>query len=260
MAGYTKLFNSILASTIWREDDKTRIVWITLLAMADKNGIADGSIPGLADFARVSVDDCRAALERLKQPDEDSRSKEHDGRRIAEVDGGWQILNHGKYRAKLNQDERREYLRIKQREYRRKQPSTKVNNVSHKSTVLTQPEAEAKADTKAFSREHAPRYEKSGSTEELRAGRLVDRYGELFQAHRLGARYRQRPNLDWLEALTLVSLWSDARLEKLAILVLTTDDPWISKTDRGFKIFAMKASWADEKLCAWEAEHGKVAL
>jgi hypothetical protein len=24
MTGYTKLFNSILASTIWREDDKTR--------------------------------------------------------------------------------------------------------------------------------------------------------------------------------------------------------------------------------------------
>ena len=54
MAGYTKLFNSILMSTIWREDDKTRIVWITLLAMADKNGIAETSIPSLADAARVS--------------------------------------------------------------------------------------------------------------------------------------------------------------------------------------------------------------
>ena len=48
MAGYTKLFNSILQSTIWREDDKTRIVWITLLAMADKNGIAETSLPSLA--------------------------------------------------------------------------------------------------------------------------------------------------------------------------------------------------------------------
>lgn len=257
MAGYTKLFNSILASTIWREDDKTRIVWITLLAMADKNGVADGSVPGLADFARVSVDDCRAALERLKQPDEDSRSKEHDGRRIAEVDGGWQILNHGKYRAKLNQDERREYLRIKQREYRRKQPSTKVNNVSDKSTVLTQPKAEAKADTKALSRESASTAPQD--TEALRAGRLVERYGELFREHRAGARYRQRPNLDWHDALTLVPIWDDARLEKLAVIILTTNDEWIAGTDRGFKIFALKATWADDRLKQWEAEHGVTA-
>ena len=102
MAGYTKLFNSILASTIWRADDKTRIVWITLLAMADKHGVAEGSVPGLADFARVSVPACRRALEALAAPDPDSRSQEHDGRRIQAVDGGWQLLNYDKYRTRLN--------------------------------------------------------------------------------------------------------------------------------------------------------------
>jgi len=30
--GYTKLYSSIVASTMWREDDKTRIVFITMLA------------------------------------------------------------------------------------------------------------------------------------------------------------------------------------------------------------------------------------
>ena len=132
MAGYTKLFNSILASTIWREDDKTRIVWITLLAMADRYGIAEGSVPGLADFARVSVEDCRAALVKLAAPDEDSRSQEFEGRRIEAVEGGWRLLNHEKYRQKLSADERREYLKLKQREYRHrdKQASTTVNNVS----------------------------------------------------------------------------------------------------------------------------------
>ena len=155
MSGYTKLFSSILASTIWREDDKTRIVWITLLAMADKNGVAEGSVPGLADFARVSVDDCRAAIEKLSSPDIDSRTPDFDGRRIKAVDGGWQLLNHAKYRAKLNADERREYLRQKQAEFRAKpkikqacqQVSTSVNNGQQVSTLSTQ--AEAKADTKA---------------------------------------------------------------------------------------------------------------
>jgi uncharacterized protein YdaU (DUF1376 family) len=90
---------------------------------------------------------------------------------------------------------------------------------------------------------------------DLRAGTLVNRYGELFIKHRFGAKHLQRPNLDWEAAKGLVALWSDERLDKLAVLVLTTDDPWISGTDRSFKIFAMKASWADERLAAWEAEH-----
>lgn len=145
MAGYTKLFNSILASTIWRSSDKTRIVWITLLAMSDKNGIAEASIPGLADMARVSLQDCEAALQELQSPDPYSRTKDHEGSRISPVDGGWQILNHAKYRAKMGADERREYLRLKQREYRSRDKSTNVNNVSDIDTVLTH--TEAKADT-----------------------------------------------------------------------------------------------------------------
>lgn len=89
----------------------------------------------------------------------------------------------------------------------------------------------------------------------LRGGRLVERYGELFIEHRHGARYRSRPNLDWQDACDLCRVWDDARLEKLAVLVLTTDDRFISSTDRSFKIFAMKASWADDKLRQWEIEN-----
>ena len=89
-----------------------------------------------------------------------------------------------------------------------------------------------------------------------RAGRLVERYGELYAEHRHGARHRARPNLDWSEACGLVKLWTDQRLDKLAVLVLVTDDPWISGTDRSFKIFAMKAGWADNKLTEWEHENG----
>lgn len=144
----------------------TRIVWITLLAMADKHGIAEGSIPGLATFARVSLKDCRKALRALQSPDRDSRSKAKDGRRIEPVDGGWHLINHGKYRAKLGEDERREYLRIKKAEQRlrnakktekpkkkamstRRQQSQQclpnVNSVPQMSTASTHAEAEAEA-------------------------------------------------------------------------------------------------------------------
>lgn len=89
-----------------------------------------------------------------------------------------------------------------------------------------------------------------------RAGLLVERYGELFAEHRRGARHRARPSLDWTDACDLCRLWDDARLTKLATIVLTTDDPWIANTDRSFKIFALKATWADERLAAWAHEHG----
>lgn len=88
---------------------------------------------------------------------------------------------------------------------------------------------------------------------------LVERYGELYRQHRHGARYRQRPNLDWVEGCDLCRIWDNARLEKLAVLVLTTDDGWISRTDRSFKIFAMKASWADDRLRQWEVENDVAA-
>ena len=158
MAGYTKLFNSILASTIWRASDKTRIVWITMLAMADKDGVVEGSIPGLSDFARVSLDDCEAALKELSEPDKYSRSEEFDGRRIEEIPGtGWQLLNHGKYRAKMSDDERREYNRLKQAEWRERQKVSKnVNYCQSQSAMSAHTEAEAEADTNKTSMSGKP--------------------------------------------------------------------------------------------------------
>lgn len=89
-----------------------------------------------------------------------------------------------------------------------------------------------------------------------RAGRLVERYRELYTRYRAGARmksYRTRPAIDWQEACSIVETWDDATLEKLMVIVLTTDEEWISHTDRSFKVFCAKASWADDRLKQWEA-------
>lgn len=105
-------------------------MWVTMLALADKDGVVEGSVPGLADMARLTVNEARAAIEILSKPDPDSRSKVEDGRRIVPVDGGWVLVNHGHYRELMGLEERREYLRVKQAEFRakRKQVSTNVNN------------------------------------------------------------------------------------------------------------------------------------
>jgi hypothetical protein len=118
--GYTKLFSSIVASTIWREDDKTRIVWITMLAMKNERHIVEASLPGLADMARVTLKECEGAIKKLESSDKWSRNQEHEGRRIEKCTGGWLILNGEFYRAQMSADERREYQRLKQAEYRKR--------------------------------------------------------------------------------------------------------------------------------------------
>jgi len=130
-SGYTKLFGSIVASTIWREDDKTRIVWITLLALSDKDGFVASSIPGLADLARVSIPECERALEKLQQPDPYSRSQEHDGRRIEVIDGGWYVINRAKYRDLGSADEQREQARARKQAQRERQRGSGSPDVTH---------------------------------------------------------------------------------------------------------------------------------
>lgn len=256
MAGYTKLFNSILASTIWEEDDKTRIVWITLLAMADKFGVADGSVPGIATLARVSVADCQKALGKLQAPDKDSRSDEYEGRRIRKIDGGWLILNHEKYRAKIDDDERREYLRIKKAESRKRLAST-VNRGQQASKKSTQPEEapepETRSDTKREKKNAAPpaRVSLSPSTNpdlSERAGAFLERYQALYSKHRKGAHYHHRP-IDFQHALELCRTWEDdARLDKIAIVFLTTDHKFAEEGSRTVGQLAAMASWCDGKM------------
>lgn len=130
---FTKLFSSILDSTIWQEPPATKLVWITMLAMVDRNGEVHTSIPGLAKRAGVTNQECETALACFQSPDPYSRTKDHEGRRIRVIDGGFELLNHGKYRALLSAEERREYNRKKQQEYReikRLNGCLNVNDVS----------------------------------------------------------------------------------------------------------------------------------
>jgi hypothetical protein len=148
MSGYTKLFSHMLDSTIWRENDHTRLLWVTMLAMVDQDGIVQSSIPGLADRARISIEDCEAGLKRFQQPDKYSRSPEAEGRRIRTVDGGWLLINHGKYRALMSVEDQKEKARIRKQNQRSR---NKQRDMSHSVTPGHECHdiAEAKADTKA---------------------------------------------------------------------------------------------------------------
>lgn len=81
-----------------------------------------------------------------------------------------------------------------------------------------------------------------------RAGDFCDRYAEMHQRFRKGARYVSKPNLDFLEALQLVQVWDDDRLDLLAQAFLTTDDEWVASGSRTLARFRSRASWCDDKL------------
>ena len=69
-----------------------------MLAMADKEGRVWASVPGLANRARVPVEDTEAALQTFLSPDKYSRTPDFEGRKIEAIEGGWRLINHAKYR------------------------------------------------------------------------------------------------------------------------------------------------------------------
>ena len=121
MNHFVKIYGSIIRSTVWAgQPAHTKLVWVTLLILADSDGRVEGSVPGLASTAGVSIEECEEALATFMAPDKYSRTKEHEGRRLTEIPGGWFVLNHSKYRdmrtpAAQKQAERQKRYRDKQK-------------------------------------------------------------------------------------------------------------------------------------------------
>jgi len=165
---YTKLHASILDSTVWDTALHVKVVWITMLAMADRDGTVEASIPGLAKRAGVERGQCEQALALFLAPDPDSRTQEHEGRRIVEIDGGWALLNHAKYRHKASAEDAAEKNRARQKRWRdnnSKSRDVTPNAVSNDSVTPSnasndiaeaEAEAEAEADAEATHIQTAP--------------------------------------------------------------------------------------------------------
>ncbi len=92
---------------------------MTLLAAMDEDGFATfASIPNLAHRARVSLPSCTDAVACLEGPDINSSDPEFGGRRIERVDGGWIVLNSGKYKELVTRTIARERTKERVRRFR----------------------------------------------------------------------------------------------------------------------------------------------
>lgn len=121
--GFTKLDERILQSSIMAEDATTFKVWITLLAACERNGIAYVSPVYLSSICHIPISRINTSLEKLENPDSNSRSLADEGRRIKRVDGGYEIINYLAYREASLKDAEAERKRL-YREERRKCPDT----------------------------------------------------------------------------------------------------------------------------------------
>ena len=159
---YGKLFASLYHGTL-RGHAHEILVFSNMIAHADKDGYVDKHWRAIAEECGLSVEQVKAACEKLEAPDPESRSAEADGARIIRIDNhrawGWKITNYAKYRAIRSEEDRR----IQNREAKRRERE-KVSNVSHcqpMSAVVShgQPssahaEAEAEEEEKSQSQSH----------------------------------------------------------------------------------------------------------
>ena len=115
---FAKLDHGIIFSSLWGLDYHVRIVFVTMLALKDENGFVRSSFTGLLRASNVLANELSEALTVLESPDPDSRTPDHEGRRIMKVDGGWLVLNHEQYRT--SESEQREKTRLRVKKYREK--------------------------------------------------------------------------------------------------------------------------------------------
>ncbi len=157
---YGKLFASLYHGTL-RGHAHEILVFSNMIAHADKDGFVDKHWRAIAEECGLSVDEVKAACQKLEAPDPESRSAEADGARIIRVDDhrawGWRITNYAKYRAIRSEEDRRIQNRDAKRREREKlanlsqcqPPSATVSHGQPRSA-----HAEAEAEEEAVTTPH----------------------------------------------------------------------------------------------------------
>lgn len=277
---YGKFFASTFTGSMFGAGANVFAVWGYVIANTvdgriELNPKLIASILGTPEAAVIQ------AITELCEPDPLSRNKSAEGRRLQrEGQFQYRVTSHEVYRSIRNEEDRRQYNRVKQQESRARRQTVKraVIDLSALS-AHTEIEAEAEANTEEETKSHLgnsggvnqlkdPLPRKNGGVRESQsvqpqndakgqeAAIFIDHYVELYAKHRNGARYHVKPSLDWSRVCDLLNTYPLTRLEKLAAVLLTTDEDWVQKTDRGIGVLVARASWCDDRLSAWEAQHG----
>lgn len=108
---YAKVFSQIFDSSI-ADSYPLRHFFMDLLVLADCDGVVDMTPTAIAARTRIPLPEVTTMLGALEQPDPESRTPDHDGRRIARLDNhrtwGWCIINFAHFHRISSEEQRRE--------------------------------------------------------------------------------------------------------------------------------------------------------
>lgn len=145
---YAKVFTSIFDGSMRGHSDLL-LVFVNILCHADKEGVVDRTCRAIADETGLSLRRVEAAVVSLESPDEQSRSRNDDGRRLKRIDPertwGWKIVNYLHYKDLRSELDRREQNKEAQKR-RRQQMSADVSKRQQTSAQSAKVEVEAEVD------------------------------------------------------------------------------------------------------------------
>jgi uncharacterized phage protein (TIGR02220 family) len=149
---YAKLYSRIAQSSLMEQAVEVRYCFMMLLAIADTNGDVIGTDVAIARTLNIPLETFKACINSLMQPDPDSNSQTHEGRRVVLSDSGrgYHLVNYTTYRAIKTEEEKRAYMRDYMRERRKslkEQVVTDVNTCKGKLAKVTQLESESESES-----------------------------------------------------------------------------------------------------------------
>ena len=167
---YGKLFASLYQGTLRGCADEI-LVFTNLIAHADPTGLVDKHWRAISEECGIDVDRVKAAIARLEAPDPESRSPEENGRRLMPIDEhrawGWRIVNHAKYRAIRDEEDRRRQNREAQERWRNRHKQSKPRKPKSA-------ESESESESDAEASRHDNSTSKRVRSAEQRGMRLSD--------------------------------------------------------------------------------------
>ena len=148
---YNPLFTKIVDSSIWLEDDSTRIVWVTALAVMDRDGRVHLSCEeNFARRANVTMRKLQDALAVLEAPDPHKAGQPFDGRRLARTEYGWRVLNAEAHRKLITEARIREQTRKRVYKLRHPKELAQCNaNVTQRNALKQSKAIQSKAKKRA---------------------------------------------------------------------------------------------------------------
>ncbi len=171
---YAKLFSQIYDGTLCTHGPwEALVTFQQMLVLADKDGCVDMTADAISRRTTIPIEIIRKGIEKLLEPDPNSRTPTAEGRRIIPLsdgrDWGWRVVNYVHYRQIKREHDRREYHREYWRQRRGKQSddastdSTDSTN-STDSTKTQQPQPNQPiAYAEAYEKKHPPTPRKRGS-------------------------------------------------------------------------------------------------